>query len=432
MKLNIENALAFVEKSDYDNLLNEAVEGRTTLLTRTGAGHEFTDWFDVDEKVTGDVDDIIATAQQIQDMSEVFVVIGVGGSYLGARAALEFINSPNYNLMSKNTPEVYFAGNYMSSDAIAEILAIIGNRDFSINVISKSGTTTEPAIAFRIFRERLEQKYGRKGAASRIFVTTDKSKGALRKVSQEKGYKSFVVPDGVGGRYSVISPVGLLPLAVAGVDIKALLKGTRDAIEHFKVAPAEENDALKYAAIRNCLYRMGKKVEIFADFEPALRFTGEWWKQLFGESEGKEGKALFPASVDYSADLHSMGQYIQQGERIMLETFVVVENSRTALVVPHDAEVDDELEYLAGKTVLWANSQVHAAVEKAHFDGGVPNLTVTIKDMSAMSFGELIGFFMFACGVSGYVLGINPFDQPGVEEYKKNMYRMLGKPGFTD
>ena len=431
LTLNCDFVSPFINETELENLMNEANSARATLLSRTGVGSEFTGWLDLDDSVTTDMDEIKNTARQICDDSDVLVVIGIGGSYLGARAALEFVNSPNYNLLRKDTPEIYFAGNHMSPDAINEILAIIGNRDFSINVISKSGTTTEPAIAFRIFRERLEQKYGRRVAASRIYATTDKEHGALRRMAELKGYKAFVVPDNVGGRYSVFTPVGLLPLAVAGVDIDELITGARDALEYCKAAIKAENPALLYAALRNGIYRQGKKIEIFADFEPSLRYLGEWWKQLFGESEGKCGMGLYPASVDYSADLHSIGQYIQQGERTMLETFVTVKSSLTSITIPSDPDSGDELEYLAERSLLWANTQAQRAAAKAHYDGDVPNFTVTLPDRSPRSFGEAAAFFMFACAVSGYILGVNPFDQPGVEEYKRNMFCLLGKPGYT-
>ena len=432
INLNTDYASPFINESEFKGLLKEAEAARETLVSKSGAGNDFLGWLELDESITSDLDEIKKTAEKIKEESEVLVVIGIGGSYLGARAALEFVNSPNYNLLSKDTPEIYFAGNYMSPDALNEILAIIGNRDFSVNIISKSGTTTEPAIAFRVFRERLEQKYGRRGAASRIYATTDKEKGALKKVADDKGYKTFVVPDNVGGRYSVFTPVGLLPLAAAGVDIDDMIAGARSALEYCKTADITDNPALIYAALRNGLYRQGKKIEIFADFEPSLRYFGEWWKQLFGESEGKDGKGLFPASVDNSADLHSIGQYIQDGERTLIETFVTIENSYTSVTIPSDRESGDELEYLAGKSLLWANTQAQLATSRAHFDGGVPNVTFTLKDRSAFSFGEAAAMFMFSCAVSGYMLGVNPFNQPGVEEYKRNMFRLLGKPGYTD
>ncbi len=432
MKLHLDynDAISFLKGSELKPLLAQAEQARETLLSGSGAGNEFLGWLDLDENITGNIADIEKTAEEIRDTSDVLVVIGIGGSYLGARAALEFITSPSYNLIPKNTPEIYFAGNYMSPDAISEIISIIGNRDFSVNVISKSGTTTEPAIAFRIFRNLLEQKYGRKGAASRIYATTDKEKGALKSVAGEKGFKTFVVPENVGGRYSVFTPVGLLPLAVAGIDIRKLLFGASQALEFCKKANGTDNPALLYAAIRNGLYRDGKKIEIFADFDPALRYTGEWWKQLFGESEGKDGKGLFPAAVDYSADLHSMGQYIQSGERSIFETFINVEKSYTSVSVPGDPDSGDGLEYLSGRELSWANSMALEAAKSAHTAGGVPTFKITIPDKSAGSFGTLAGFFMFACGVSGYMLGVNPFNQPGVEAYKENMFRLLGKPGY--
>lgn len=430
LDLNVNHALKFVDDAEYKALLNEADSARRLLLSGKGAGNDFLGWLDIDTDVTALLADIRKTADKIKADSDVLVVIGIGGSYLGARAALEFVNSPNYNLLQKNTPEIYFAGTHMSADAINEILSIIGNRDFSVNVVSKSGTTMEPAIVFRIFRQRLEQKYGRIGAASRIYATTDRAKGALKELSDEKGYKTFVIPDDVGGRYSVFTPVGLLPLAVAGVDIFKLVTGYETAIGYCKAAAAENNPALIYAALRNGFYRHGKKVELFAHFDPAAHFLGEWWKQLFGESEGKDGKGLFPGAVNYTADLHSLGQYIQSGERILIETLLDIESEATTLEIPADEGCGDGIDFLAGKSLLWVNRSALAATEEAHHNGNVPTFVFTLKDKSAESFGLICGMFMFACAVSGYMLGVNPFDQPGVEEYKNNTFRILGKPGY--
>ena len=359
------------------------------------------------------------------------VVIGIGGSYLGARAVVELLKSPNYNLKRKNTPDILFTGNTLSTDAVLETLSLIGDRDFSINVISKSGTTTEPAVAFRIFRAALEAKYGIKGARARIYATTDRAKGALKGLADQEGYETFVVPDDVGGRYSVLSAVGLLPIAVTGVDIEALMAGAREAMDAFSLH-SPENPVWQYVAARNALYEAGKKVEILACYEPCFRFMGEWWKQLYGESEGKNGKGLFPASVEFTADLHSMGQYIQQGERILLETVVRFDRPRGSLTLEAEANNADGLNFLAGRDLKFICDQAMRGTRLAHVDGGVPNILIEADTVDEKTAGELLYFFELACGISGYVLGVNPFDQPGVEAYKKNMFALLGKPGYED
>jgi len=429
LSLNIRNAEPFLDAGKLSALRGGADTALETLKNGTGKGNDFLGWLHLaDGGNQEELTRIEAAAKCIRETSAALVVIGIGGSYLGAKAGLEFLRSPNYNALPKNTPDIYFAGNGLSADSTGEIIAMLGDRDFSVNVISKSGTTTEPAVAFRIFRELLEKKYGAEGAAKRIYATTDKAKGALKTLADKKGYETFVVPDDVGGRYSVLTPVGLLPLAAAGIDIRALLRGAAEVFDAAK-DPAG-HPSLLYAAVRNELYRAGKKIEIFASFEPGLQYLGEWWKQLFGESEGKEGKGLCPASVNFTADLHSMGQYIQQGDRLLLETIVKVEHSRSPMEIPYDSENGDGLNFLAGKSLTWANHVALAATAMAHMDGGVPNLLISVPDRNETSFGELVAFFELACGVSGTMLDVNPFDQPGVEAYKKNMYALLGKPGY--
>ena len=358
------------------------------------------------------------------------MVIGIGGSYLGARAVVELLCSPNYNLKKKDTPDVFFAGNGLSTDALLELIQLIGGRDFSVNVISKSGTTTEPAVAFRIFKAMLEEKYGKDGAKERIYATTDKARGALKGLADAEGYEEFVVPDDVGGRYSVLTAVGLLPIAVAGVDIAQLMAGAGQAMEEL-AADGPDNLAWQYAAARHALYQAGKKVELLACHEPNFRFFSEWWKQLYGESEGKEGKGLFPASVEFTADLHSMGQYIQQGERLMFET-VVKFAPKGEFAIPDDPANVDGLNFLSGKPLAFVAEQAMRGTILAHVDGGVPNVLIELPAISPLSVGYLIYFFEYVCGLSGYLLEVNPFDQPGVEAYKKNMFALLGKPGYED
>ena len=399
------------------------------LAHHNGPGGDFTGWvtlprdYDKEEFAR-----IKAAAEKIRRQSQVLVVIGIGGSYLGARAVIELLASPNYNLKQKDTPDIYFAGNGLSTDALLELIALIGERDFSVNVISKSGTTTEPAVAFRIFREMLERKYGREGARERIYATTDKARGALKGLADEEGYEEFVVPDDVGGRYSVLTAVGLLPIAAAGLDIDRLMAGAQRAMDVLS-APGLDNPAWQYAAARNALYDGGKKVELLACYEPSFRFFSEWWKQLYGESEGKEHKGLFPASVEFTADLHSMGQYIQQGERLMFET-VVKFAPKGEFIIPNDPANVDGLNFLAGKSLAFVAEQAMRGTILAHVDGGVPNILLELPAIGEDTVGELIYFFEYVCGLSGYLLQVNPFDQPGVEAYKKNMFALLGKPGY--
>ncbi len=380
-------------------------------------------------------DRIKKAAEKIKSDSEVLLVIGIGGSYLGARAAIEFLRHSFYNVVSREirkTPEIYFVGNSISSTYIRHLMDVIGERDFSINMISKSGTTTEPAIAFRVFKAMMEKKYGKEEAAKRIYATTDKAKGSLKNLATEEGYETFVVPDDVGGRFSVLTAVGLLPIAVSGADIDKLMEGAQAGRKAALEASFEDNDAVKYAAVRNILLRKGKAIEILANYEPSVHYVSEWWKQLYGESEGKDQKGIFPASVDLTTDLHSMGQFIQDGSRNMFETVINIEASREEIILEEEPVDLDGLNYLAGKNVDFVNKSAMNGTILAHTDGQVPNLMVTVPEVNEFYLGELFYFFEFACGVSGYLLGVNPFNQPGVESYKKNMFALLGKPGYEE
>ena len=427
-------AKSFVTENEVKYMGKIATDAKELLVSREGAGNDFLGWIDL--PVDYDKEEfarIKKAAEKIQSDSEVLLVVGIGGSYLGARAAIEFLRHSFYNVVSKEirkTPEIYFVGNSISSTYMKHLIDVVGDRDFSINMISKSGTTTEPAIAFRVFKEILEKKYGKEDAAKRIYATTDKARGALKNLATEEGYETFVVPDDVGGRFSVLTAVGLLPIAVSGADIDKLMEGAASGRKMALETPFEENDALKYAAVRNILHRKGKSIEVLANYEPSLHYVSEWWKQLYGESEGKDQKGIFPASVDLTTDLHSMGQFIQDGSRIMYETVLNVETSSEEIVLK-EAPVDlDGLNYLAGKTVDFVNKSAMNGTILAHTDGNVPNLVVNIPEQNEFYLGQLFYFFEFACGVSGYILGVNPFDQPGVESYKKNMFALLGKPGF--
>ena len=427
-------AAPFVQAHEVENMKNAVMSAKELLVSKTGAGNDFLGWIDL--PVDYDKEEfarIKEAAKKIQGDSEVLVVIGIGGSYLGARAAIEFLRHSFYNVVSKEvrkTPEIYFVGNSISSTYLKHLLDVIGDRDFSINMISKSGTTTEPAIAFRIFKELAEKKYGKEGAAKRIYATTDRVKGSLKNLATEEGYETFVVPDDVGGRFSVLTAVGLLPIAVSGADIDRLMEGAVSARKHALEAPYEENDALLYAALRNILLKKGKSVEILANYEPSVHYVSEWWKQLYGESEGKDQRGIFPASVDLTTDLHSMGQFIQDGARIMFETVINIEESREEIVIGNEPTDLDGLNYLAGKTVDFVNKSAMNGTILAHTDGQVPNFMVNVPEVNEFYLGELFYFFEFACGVSGYLLGVNPFNQPGVESYKKNMFALLGKPGY--
>lgn len=403
------------------------------LQKGNGVGGEFTGWVHLPESYDrAEFARIEQAAQKIRSDSQALVVIGIGGSYLGARGVIECLCSPNYNLKKKDTPNIYFIGNGLSSDQLSETMELLDGVDFSVNVISKSGTTTEPAVAFRFFRRLLEERYGKEGAAARIYATTDRHKGALKSLADANGYETFVVPDDIGGRYSVLTAVGLLPIAVAGIDIGELMAGAQSMMEVCRADDIAVNPAWQYAAARYELYQDGKKIELLASFEPSFRFMAEWWKQLYGESEGKEGKGLFPASVEFTADLHSMGQYIQQGERHLFETVVRFGPSAHENPVPYDDGNGDGLNFLAGKTMDFIREQAMDGTLIAHVEGGVPNITVQVGRRNAFTLGELIYFFEYACGLSGYLLDVNPFDQPGVEAYKKNMFALLGKPGYEE
>ena len=403
------------------------------LQKGNGVGGEFTGWVHLPESYDrAEFARIEQAAQKIRSDSQALVVIGIGGSYLGARGVIECLCSPNYNLKKKDTPNIYFIGNGLSSDQLSETMELLDGVDFSVNVISKSGTTTEPAVAFRFFRRLLEERYGKEGTAARIYATTDRHKGALKSLADANGYETFVVPDDIGGRYSVLTAVGLLPIAVAGINIGELMAGAQSMMEVCRADDIAVNPAWQYAAARYELYQDGKKIELLASFEPSFRFMAEWWKQLYGESEGKEGKGLFPASVEFTADLHSMGQYIQQGERHLFETVVRFGPSAHENPVPYDDGNGDGLNFLAGKTMDFIREQAMDGTLIAHVEGGVPNITVQVGRRNAFTLGELIYFFEYACGLSGYLLDVNPFDQPGVEAYKKNMFALLGKPGYEE
>ena len=403
------------------------------LQAGSGLGGEFTGWVHLPRDYDkAEFERIQAAAAKIRSDSKALVVIGIGGSYLGARGVIDCLCSPNYNLKKKDTPNIYFAGNGLSADALAEILELVEGEDFSVNVISKSGTTTEPAVAFRFFREALEKKYGKEGARSRIYATTDKARGALKSLADAEGWETFVVPDEVGGRFSVLTAVGLLPIAVAGVDISELMAGAAEMMDRCTTDASFDWPAWRYAAIRYELYRSGRSVELLACYDPAFRFMLEWWKQLYGESEGKDDKGLFPASVEFTADLHSMGQYIQQGRRLMFETVVRLGASHARLAVPTDAQDGDGLNFLAGTDMDFIRDRAMEGTLLAHTEGGVPNIIVETDGKTPRALGQLIYFFEYACGLSGYLLDVNPFDQPGVEAYKKNMFALLGKPGYED
>lgn len=433
LSLDLSNVSSFISEEKLMGMEAEVKAAVKTLEEGTGAGNDFLGWInlptDYDKE---EFDRIKKAAEKIKSDSDVLVVVGIGGSYLGARAAIELLSHTFYNKLSKEerkAPEVYFAGNSISGTYLAHLIQVIGDRDFSVNVISKSGTTTEPAIAFRIFKEMLEKKYGVEEARKRIYATTDAAKGALKKLSTEEGYETFTIPDNVGGRFSVLTPVGLLPIAAAGISIDDLMAGAREAQNDYK-AEFKNNDCYKYAAVRNLLLRDGKAIELLINYEPKVHFVAEWWKQLFGESEGKDGKGLFPASVDLSTDLHSMGQYIQDGQRILFETLIDIVSPDADVVIPFDEADLDGLNYIAGKGMNFVNQKAMEGTQLAHVDGGVPNIRIAVPKMDAFNLGYLFYFFEKACGVSGYLLDVNPFNQPGVEAYKKNMFALLGKAGY--
>jgi glucose-6-phosphate isomerase len=421
------NAMSFLDESTYQNMESTLVQAFSTLQEGTGPGHEFLGWVRLPQNYDKDeFRRIQEAAQRIQKQSEVLLVIGIGGSYLGARAAIELLRG---HFPKQGELEVLFVGHHISSTYMADLRDYLADKDFSINVISKSGTTTEPAIAFRLFSQLLTEKYGEEAAKERIYATTDKERGALRTLADREGYESFVVPDDVGGRYSVLTPVGLLPIAAAGIDIESIMAGAEEARTAYS-KPSMENPVFQYVALRNLLYQDGKKIELLVNYEPSLFYLGEWWKQLFGESEGKDGKGIFPASASFSTDLHSLGQYIQDGERHLFETVLQVSSPRREIAIPGDVSNLDGLNYLQGQSVDHVNHQAFLGTLLAHTDGGVPNIVIEIPAINPNVFGQLVYFFELACGISGYVLGVNPFDQPGVEAYKKNMFALLGKPGF--
>ena len=434
IKLKLSGIENFVRNEEYAKIQPAVKMASDLLYSGKGAGNDYIGWVDLPNNYDKDeFERIKKAAKKIQSNSEVLIVIGIGGSYLGGRAALEFVNGVNFNKkVHKGIPEVYFVGNSISSDYLSDIIEILGDRDFSINVISKSGTTTEPAIAFRIFKKIIEDKYGKEGAKERIFATTDKARGALKSMCNTEGYETFVIPDDVGGRFSVLTPVGLLPMAAAGIDIDAVMQGASNAVATYKNDDLENNDCLKYAATRQILGRKGKAIEILANYEPSLTMFGEWYKQLYAESEGKDGKGIFPVSANFSTDLHSIGQFIQDGSRNLFETVLWVENAKKNITIETDAENLDGLNFVADKTIQYVNSKAYAGTFLAHVDGGVPTMVLEVEKTDAYNFGQLVYFFEKALAISGYMLGVNPFDQPGVEAYKKNMFALLGKPGYED
>ncbi len=431
VKLSTRYLEGFVNSEDVNAIAPEVNAAVELLNSRTGAGNDFLGWLDLPvDYDKEEFERIKKAAAKIRDDSDVLVVIGIGGSYLGARAAIEFCKSQNRNLTEK--PQIIFAGNTLSSASLAEAVKLCEGKDFSVNVISKSGTTTEPTIAFRVFKELLANKYGKEEAAKRIYSTTDKSRGTLKELSDREGYETFVIPDDIGGRYSVLTAVGLLPIAVAGIDIDKMMNGAADARADLSEGDVNTNDCYKYAAMRNILYRKGKKVEMMVSYETDYTMMNEWFKQLYGESEGKCGKGLFPASAVFSTDLHSLGQYVQEGERLMFETVVMFNKPKEELIIGFDEENGDSFNFVAGQSVDYVNKKAFLGTVLAHTDGGVPNMILEMEEMNEYEFGYLVYFLEKACAVSGYILGINPFDQPGVESYKKNMFALLGKPGYEE
>lgn len=433
LKLIDKYARGFVHEHELSCMQPQITAAHELLHSGTGAGNDFIGWLDLPKSYDKEeFSRIKAAAGKIKASCDVLIVIGIGGSYLGARAAIEFIKSPLYNNLKKDTPDIYFLGNSISSTALAETLSLCEGRDVCVNVISKSGTTTEPAIAFRIFKEYLEKKYGREGAKERIFCTTDKARGTLKALADSEGYETFVVPDDVGGRYSVLTAVGLLPIAVSGADIDSIMRGANDARVAFSSPEIESNDCYKYAALRNILLRKGKGIEMLTAYEPRMTMMAEWFKQLYGESEGKDNKGLFPSSAIFSTDLHSLGQYIQDGVRNIFETVVWINSPEKDVEIKEQSDDGDGLNFLAGKTMSYVNRKAFEGTVLAHNDGGVPNLVIELPSAGEYEFGYMVYFFEKACAISGYVLGVNPFNQPGVESYKKNMFALLGKPGYED
>ncbi|MFP3122028.1 glucose-6-phosphate isomerase [Ectobacillus funiculus] len=424
------NALSFMQQNEVDNLSEFVKVAHSLLHEKKGPGSDFLGWVDLPNHYDKDeFSRIKQAAERIRSSSDALIVIGIGGSYLGARAAIEALSHTFHNQMN-DTTQVYFAGQNISSTYVAHLLELLEGKDISINVISKSGTTTEPAIAFRIFRDYMEKKYGKEEAKKRIYATTDQAQGALKKLADEEGYETFVIPDDVGGRYSVLTAVGLLPIAVAGLDIDQMMAGAAAAALKYNNPELSTNESYQYAAVRNALYGKGKSIELLVNYEPSLHYVSEWWKQLFGESEGKDQKGLFPASVDFTTDLHSMGQYVQEGRRDLIETVLQIKKPKIQLTIQEDPANTDGLNFLAGKTMDDVNKKAFQGTVLAHVDGGVPNLVIELDELTEFTFGEMVYFFEKACGISGLLLGVNPFDQPGVEAYKKNMFALLGKPGF--
>ncbi|MBM7661379.1 glucose-6-phosphate isomerase [Bacillus mesophilus] len=436
VKFDYSKALSFFGEHELTYLSDAVKVAHHSLHEKTGAGNDFLGWIDLPTQYDREeFSRIVASAEKIKSDSDVLLVVGIGGSYLGARAALEMLNHSFYNALTKEqrkTPQVLFVGNNISSTYLRDVMDVLEGKDFSVNVISKSGTTTEPAIAFRIFRKMLEEKYGKEESRKRIYATTDQARGALKTLATEEGYETFVIPDDVGGRYSVLTAVGLLPIAVSGANIEEMMKGAAQASEDFSASELTDNAAYQYAAVRNVLYNKGKTIEMLINYEPGLQYFSEWWKQLFGESEGKDQKGIFPSSANFSTDLHSLGQYVQEGRRDLFETILHVNQSRHELTIEAEDQDLDGLNYLAGKSVDFVNKKAFEGTLLAHTDGGVPNLIVEIPELNEYTFGYLVYFFEKACAMSGYLLGVNPFDQPGVEAYKLNMFALLGKEGFEE
>ncbi len=433
LKFSSTYAKDFIRENDIKGLVGQVADAHKTVNEKNGLGNDFLGW--VDLPFNYDKEEfarIKAAAKKIQSDTDVLIVIGIGGSYLGARAAIEFLKGPYYNTIRNGAPEIYFSGNSISGSNLADLLKICEGKRVSVNIISKSGTTTEPAVAFRVFRKLLEERYGEEEAASRIYCTTDKARGTLKALADEKGYECFVVPDDVGGRFSVLTAVGLLPIAAAGCDIDALMAGAQAAAKDYNIENLDENPCYQYAVLRNAFYRKGKAIELLVSYEPRFTMMAEWFKQLFGESEGKDNKGLFPASVTFSTDLHSMGQFVQDGARIMFETVVTIGDNGSDVVIEKEDNDGDGLNFLAGKTMSFVNQKAFEGTVLAHTDGGVPNLVISVEKADEDNLGRLIYFFEKACAISGYMLGVNPFDQPGVESYKKNMFALLGKPGYED
>ena len=426
----------FIDTNEFETLCKMAKASHDLIESKSGEGSDFLGWVELPKNYdTEEFERIKKAAEKIKSNSDVLVVIGIGGSYLGARAVIEALRHSFYNSVNKDirkTPEIYFAGNSISPTYLSDLIDVIGERDFSLNIISKSGTTTEPAVAFRVLKELCEKKYGKEGAKNRIFATTDKARGALKALCDKEGYETFVIPDDVGGRFSVLTAVGLLPIAVSGADIDMLIKGASDGYDEYKTDDISKNACYTYAVVRNALHRGGRNIEMIVNYEPSLHYFSEWFKQLFGESEGKDGKGIFPAAADFSTDLHSMGQYIQDGQRLMFETVLSIEKPRRDIEIKNDKANVDGLNFLTGKSMDFVNKKACEGTILAHTDGNVPNLVINIERLDEYNLGKLIYFFEKACAISGYILGVNPFNQPGVEAYKKNMFALLGKPGYEE